>query len=202
MGKYKSTMANPLILGGVQRIVFMPWEKGEDGEWKKSETGYALDNIVADTTSITQDEPETNAIDCETRDEPIYENITLGSYQFSAESGDISKEILETVLGYTVKGTGTTLRAFAPATYAERWGEIEIQFSNKTSLVVPKLKMSASIDASSLKTGIVRGIIKGTAYSVPAVDASGSEVTDEDGNKVYTPFYASGSWIHTEDTGA
>lgn len=201
MGKFKSTMQNPMILGGVQRIVFMPWEKdAESGEWAVADEGFALDNIVADTTAISQDEAETNAIDCETRDEPIYENVTLGSYTFAAESGDISKDILEKVLGFIIKGEGSKLRAFAPSTYVERWGEIEVQFSNGTSLVIPKLKLSSNIDASSLKTGIVRGIIGGTAYSVPAVDADGAVVKDADGNTVYTPFYSSGSWIHTEET--
>lgn len=202
MGQFKSTIENPIILGGVQRIVFMPYEKDAEGEWKVADEGFALDNVVADTTTISQDEAETNQIDCETRDEPIFENVTLGSYQFSCESGDISKDILEHCLGFVVKGSGDTLRAFAPATYVERWAMVEVQFNNGSSLVLPKLKVSSNIDASSLKTGIARGIIKGTAYSVPATDASGEVVKDENQNVVYTPFYASGKWINTEKAGA
>ena len=180
----KSKIGDNLILGGVTRIVFVPWTKAEvTGVWSKGTAGFALDDVVADTTSITQDDPETNAVDCETRDEPIYENVTLGSYNFSCESGNIDKDILQNALGYKISGEGSTLKAYAPASYKELWAEIEVQFANGTSLVLPKVKLNSKIDASSLKTGIVRGIIGGTAYS--------TKVDDND-----TPFYVSGAVVN------
>lgn len=188
----KSKIGDNLILGGVTRIVFVPWVKApETNVWSKGTNGFALDDVVADTTSISQDDPETNAIDCETRDEPIYENVTLGSYNFSCESGNIDKDILQNALGYKISGEGTSLKAYAPASYKELWAEVEVQFANGTSLVLPKVKLNSKIDASSLKTGIVRGIIGGTAYS-----------TKVDGND--TPFYVSGTIVNevTEGGGA
>ena len=180
----KSKIGDNLILGGVTRIVFVPWVKTpETNVWAKGTDGFALDDVVADTTSITQDDPETNAVDCETRDEPIYENVTLGSHKFSCESGNIDKDILQHALGYKVSGEGSTLKAFAPASYKELWAEVEVQFANGTSLVLPKVKLSSNIDASSLKTGIVRGVISGTAYS-----------TNVDGND--TPLYVSGTVVN------
>ena len=180
----KSKIGDNLILGNVTRIVFVPWVKApETGVWSKGTAGFALDDVVADTTSITQDDPETNAVDCETRDEPIYENVTLGSYNFSCESGNIDKDILQNALGYKISGEGSTLKAYAPASYKELWAEVEVQFANGTSLVLPKVKLNSKIDASSLKTGIVRGIIGGTAYS-----------TKVDGND--TPFYVSGAVVN------
>ena len=188
----KSKIGDNLILGGVTRIVFVPWVKAQETNvWSKGTNGFALDDVVADTTSISQDDPETNAIDCETRDEPIYENVTLGSYNFSCESGNIDKDILQNALGYKISGEGSTLKAYAPASYKELWAEVEVQFANGTSLVLPKVKLNSKIDASSLKTGIVRGIIGGTAYS-----------TKVDGND--TPFYVSGTIVNevTEGGGA
>ena len=179
MAQIKSKVGENLILGGVKRIVFVPYVDGTKGA-----TGFALDDVVADTTSISQNEAETNAVDCETRDEPIYENVTLGSYTFNCESANIDKDILQHALGFKVSGEGSTLKAYAPATYAELWAEVEVQFQNGSSLVLPKIKQSSNIDASSLKTGIVRGIIGGTAYS-----------TVVDG--VETPFYVSGSHVNT-----
>ena len=179
MAQIKSKVGENLILGGVERIVFVPYVDGVKGA-----TGFALDDVVADTTAISQDEAETNAIDCETRDEPIYENVTLGSYNFTCESANIDKDVLEHALGFTVKGEGSTLKAYAPSSYRERWAEVEVQFQNGSSLVLPKIKLSSNIDASSLKTGIVRGIIGGTAYS-----------TVVDG--VETPFYVSGTHVNT-----
>lgn len=180
----KSKIGDNLILGGVTRIVFVPWVKTpETNVWAKGTDGFALDDVVADTTSISQDDPETNAVDCETRDEPIYENVTLGSYNFSCESGNIDKDILQNALGYKISGEGPTLKAYAPASYKELWAEVEVQFANGVSLVLPKVKLNSKIDASSLKTGIVRGVISGTAYS-----------TNVDGND--TPFYVSGAVVN------
>lgn len=191
MANIVSKIGKNLILAGVKRIIFVPWTKSaESGEWSKSETGFALDDVVADTTAISQNDPETNAVDCETRDEPIVENVTQGSYQFSCESANIDKDILQYCLGFTITGEGTSLKAYAPASYKEIWGEVEVQFENGTSMVLPKVKMNSKIDASSLKTGVVRGVISGTAYTT---------LVDED---VETPFYMSGSAVNTVSAGA
>ncbi len=144
MAQIKSKVGENLILGGVERIVFVPYVDGVKGA-----TGFALDDVVADTTAISQDEA-----------------------------------VLEHALGFTVKGEGSTLKAYAPSSYRERWAEVEVQFQNGSSLVLPKIKLSSNIDASSLKTGIVRGIVGGTAYS-----------TVVDG--VETPFYVSGTHVNT-----
>lgn len=170
-----NTDTTALKLGGVTQILFTPYADGAKGE-----TTYSLDNIVGDTTSITQEEPTTNAIECETKDEPIYENITLGKITFAAESGDIQEAILTNLLGYKKDASNGNL--YAPATYVEKWAEIEVVFGDKGSLVCPKVKMSGNIDASSLKTGMVRGILGGTCYSV--------EMTEGDSStKTMTPFY-------------
>ena len=179
MAQIKSKVGENLILGGVKRIVFVPYVDGTKGA-----TGFALDDVVADTTSISQNEADTNAVDCETRDEPIYENVTLGSYTFNCESANIDKDILQHALCFKVSGEGLSFKAYAPSSYREKWAEVEVQFQNGSSLVLPKIKLSSNIDASSLKTGIVRGIIGGTAYS-----------TVVDG--VETPFYVSGSHVNT-----
>ena len=115
MAQIKSKVGENLILGGVERIVFVPYVDGVKGS-----TGFALDDVVADTTAISQDEADTNAIDCETRDEPIYENVTLGSYNFTCESANIDKDVLEHALGFTVKGDGSTLKAYAPSSEVGR----------------------------------------------------------------------------------
>lgn len=174
-----ATDTTAIKLGGVTQILLTPYS----GETKGSTT-YSLDNIVADTTSITQEEPTTNTVDCETRDEPIFENITLGRYTFSAESGDIQDIVLTNCFGF-VKGASGSL--YAPSTYKEIWAEIEVVFGDKGSLVCPKVKMSGNIDASSLKTGMVRGVISGSCYSVSITSettGAGSTTTP-----ITSPFY-------------
>ena len=174
-----ATDTTAIKLGGVTQIILTPYTDGSKGA-----TSYSLDNIVADTTSITQEEPTTNTVDCETRDEPIFENITLGRYTFSAESGDIQDIVLTNCFGF-VKGASGSL--YAPSTYKEIWAEIEVVFGDKGSLVCPKVKMSGNIDASSLKTGMVRGVISGSCYSISiTTEASGQ---GSSGTPLTTPFY-------------
>lgn len=174
-----ATDTTAIKLGGVTQIILTPYTDGSKGS-----TSYSLDNIVADTTSITQEEPTTNTVDCETRDEPIFENITLGRYTFSAESGDIQDIVLTNCFGF-VKGASGSL--YAPSTYKEIWAEIEVVFGDKGSLVCPKVKMSGNIDASSLKTGMVRGVISGSCYSVSiTTETTGDGSTT---TPITTPFY-------------
>lgn len=172
----QSTNSTAIKLGGVTKILLTPFEEGS--ETTKGDTTYSLDNIVADTTAITQEEATTNTVDCETRDEPIFENITLGRYTFTAESGDIQDVILTNCFGFS-KGTSGSL--YAPTTYKKLWAEIEVVFGDDGSLVCPKVQLSGNIDASSLKTGMVRGVINGSCYSI--------EVTNGADSKVETPFY-------------
>lgn len=174
-----ATDTTAIKLGGVTQIILTPYTDGSKGS-----TSYSLDNIVADTTSITQEEPTTNSVECETRDEPIFENITLGRYTFSAESGDIQDIVLTNCFGF-VKGESGSL--YAPSTYKEIWAEIEVVFGDKGSLVCPKVKMSGNIDASSLKTGMVRGVISGSCYSVSiTTETTGDGSTT---TPLTTPFY-------------
>lgn len=155
-------LQEPLIFGGVTEIVLTPYnvagtELGSDD--------YILDNIVADSTTITQEENTNNPIEAETKDEPLYENITLGSYTFASNSGDIQPAILTGVFGFT-KGTDTSADVFyAPTTYKPVWVKVQVKFGDTGTLVCPKVKLSCRINASSLKTGIVQGEITGTCYA-------------------------------------
>lgn len=176
-----------LVFAGLERIIFVPWAN-TSGVWEKGTTGFCLDDVVADTTTVQQEDAETNAIECETRDEPIYENISLGSYTFTCDSANIDKDILEGCLGYTVEGEGESLLAYAPTSYKEQWAEIELQFKNGYSIVLPKVKLSSKLDASSLKTGIVKGTIAGTCYTTEFAEGKSA------------PIYISGKAVNTVGT--
>lgn len=170
-----NTDATAVKLGGVTQILLTPFADGVKGE-----TTYSLDNIIGDTTAISQEDPTTNAIECETRDEPIFENTSLGTYSFTADSGDIQEIVLVNCMGFVKDTTNGNL--YAPAKYKEIWAEIEVVFGDKGSLVCPKVKLNSKVDASSLKTGMVKGTIGGTLYS--------TEITNGDSStKTMTPFY-------------
>lgn len=156
----KPTLTGAKKLKGVKQILVTPYEEGGD---TLGATAYQLDNIVADTTSIAQDDPETTDIECETRDEPIDTVTTLGSYRFTTTSGDVQKELLTNIMGFQEDKSSKIL--YAPASYKDMYAEIRIVFSNDDALVLPKVKLNNKIVAETLKTGLVQATIAGTAFS-------------------------------------
>lgn len=171
----QTTLATAWKLKGITQILATPYTEGG----VLGTTAYSLDNIVADSTSLTQDDPETTEIDCETRDEPIDTVTTLGSFQFTTTSADVQSDFLTNFLGFTEDSTTHIL--YAPSAYKDVYAEFRLIFGDNGSLVVPKVKLNSKIEATTLKTGMVQATISGTAFSV--------EKTTDTG-KIFTPFYA------------
>lgn len=153
-----------VIAAGLRRIVFIPWAKNSStGVWEQGATGFSLDAVVGDSTSLTQEDPSTTTIDRETSDEPLYEVTTNGNYSFSCENASWDPDIIENCLGFEMNEAKT--EAYAPAAYVTRWATVELQFENGGSYVIPKLKLNSKSNLDSLKTNIARMTISGTAYS-------------------------------------
>ena len=171
----QTTLATAWKLKGITQILATPYTDGDT----LGTTAYSLDNIVADSTSLTQDDPETTEIDCETRDEPIDTVTTLGSFQFTTTSADVQPDFLTNFLGFTKDSTTNIL--YAPSAYKDVYAEFRLIFGENGSLVVPKVKLNSKIEATTLKTGMVQATISGTAFSVEK---------NTDSGKIFTPFYA------------
>lgn len=173
-------MARSIILSKVKHIYMWDWTTGDTppGEIKilssaSDSKRMELLDIVADTVAITQDDTTSESTESETRDEPIIETVTLGKYNITMDSADISFDILEKCLGFSKIGE---VAAAAPASYIKKFVAIAIGFDDQT-LLLPKILLTSRIDASTLKTGIARGTLSGSAYSAkitvgvnPAVD--------------------------------
>lgn len=181
-----NTIVGKKVFKKPTKILFTPYE----GDTLSSTT-YALDNIVADSTSITQDEAERNTVDCETRDEAIDESVTLGSYQFTCNNADWQEQLVVALLGFTKKGNILA----APSSYVETYAQIEIQFGDAKnvenyggSVVLPRVLLTSAATMESLKTNVGKMTVSGTAYSWEV----GSDM-----NTVLTPFYISSKPVTT-----
>lgn len=179
---FHSTLTGNKFFTKPTRILITPF----DGDSKGEET-YALDSVVADSTTITQDDAERNETGCETRDENLYETVTLGSYQFTCENADWQNDLVVNVLNF--KESEDKKKLFAPSSYTEKFAEIEIQFGDandlpnyKGSVVLPKVLLSSTATLESLKTSLGTMTVSGTAYSVEVEDGEG---------KALTPYYIS-----------
>lgn len=163
------------ILSGAKKIRFTLWNEADTA--LESDV-MVLDNVIADTVALTQDDPETNEIECETRDEPIYSATQLGDYTITMDSADVNGDILVKCMGFKeVDGA-----YFAPTSYVARYAQLEVEF-DKDILVMPRVLMNSKFDASTLKTGSAKGTIAGTGYSCK-VTPQGAETAIE------TPFFS------------
>lgn len=164
------------ILTGVKHIYFTPWNSSDTG--LDASGKLELTNVIADTVAITQDDNDTASIDCETRDEPIIETITLGKYQVTMDSADINYDLLEKCMGYTKSGTSYV---YAPTSYTAKYACIEVEMATD-KFVLPRVLVASKLDASSLKTGVAKGTVTGSAYSCKVTPSGGSANFD-------TPFF-------------
>lgn len=152
-------------------------------ETTKGTTTYFLDEVIRDTTTITQEDPETTAIENEFSSAPIIENIKLGSFSFSAEVADMQAELLNKLCGY-VKGTTNTDLTFAPSTYAPVYAEIALVFKTGTdsymAAIMPKVQLNSKATFDSLSSSMGRITLAGTGMNVGVSDGT---------KTVQTPFY-------------
>lgn len=152
-------------------------------ETTKGSTTYFLDEVIRDTTTITQDDPTENKIENEFGSAPILNNIQLGSYTFSAEVADMQQELLNTLCGY-IKGSTSTDLTFAPATYTPVYAEIALVFktgeNSYMAAVLPKVQLNSKATFDSLSSSMGRITLAGTGLNIGVNDGT---------KTVQTPFY-------------
>lgn len=145
-----------------KEILIAPWTTNEQGEAVAPTENSALQlaYVIADSLSITQDDPETSDVACETSDEPIYTVTTAGKYNVELNNASIDEDYLMKAMGWEKDGTNL----IAPVSYATRYVAIQISFTeNNKFLYMPKVQISPKLVFESLKTNIAYGTLSGTA---------------------------------------
>lgn len=126
------------------------------------DTTYDIVDIVGDTLSFTPDDNTINAKESEFKDDPLFENIMLGKYQFAATCIDFQNIVMTEIYGWEADGDDV----YAPTGYKDKFALIEVGFKNEDVIVVaPKVKLNSKATLANLKTGTSEGAIAGTAYS-------------------------------------
>lgn len=160
-----------LVLANAEYIHITPYVDADT----PGTTTYDVVNIVGDSLSFTADDNSVNSKESEFRDEPLFETITLGKYQFAANCIDFRSEVMEAIYGWEKDEKGNV---FAPAGYVDRYAVVEIGFRNENIVVVaPKLKLNSKATIGSLKTGTAEGSLAGTAYSKEMTVGSATKTT-------------------------
>lgn len=140
-------------------------------------TTWSCNDIIRDSTTITQEDNTENPIENELSSSPIINNIQAGNYTFATEIGDLQAELLADLLGFS---KGTSGAAYAPNGYVEKFAKIEMVFQNGdkyTAVIIPKLQLSPTITLDSMSTSIGRIALGGSAVAIEAKVGSDAAVT-------------------------
>lgn len=147
-----------LVFSNAKYVNFTPYTNEDE----IGAVTYDIASIVGDTLSFTPDDNTVNAKESEFKDDPLFESVTLGKYQFAATCIDFQNDIMKEIFGWETDTTG----AYAPVAYANKYVAIEIGFHDSEAVVVaPKVKLNSKATLASFKTGTGEGNLAGTAYS-------------------------------------
>lgn len=158
-----TTITNKVKVYNPYALYVTPWTS----ETTKGSAIYLLDEVIRDSTTITQEDPTENKIENEFSSAPIINTVTLGSYTFSAEVADMSPELLKILCGYTVD-TGSE-KAYAPSTYAPLYAEIALVFQatggKYIAAILPKVQLNSKATLDSLSSSMGRITLAGTGLN-------------------------------------
>lgn len=158
-----TTLTNKVKVYNPYALYVTPWTS----ETTKGSATYLLDEVIRDTTTITQEDPEENKIENEFSSAPIVNTVTLGSYTFSAEVADMSPELLKILCGYTTDPNNE--KAYAPSTYAPLYAEVALVFQSTggkyIAAILPKIQLNSKATLDSLSTSMGRITLAGTGLN-------------------------------------
>lgn len=143
--------------------------KTSDSDGSPTGDAFILEDIVGNSTSISQDDNETTDIDCETSDSPIVSIVKLGKWQVAAEVGDTQDKLLAGLCNFVIDETGK--KVLAPSTYKKTYVKFDIVFTNEdgttySAFVVPKLQLNSKLTIESLNSNLGRIALAGTAQNI------------------------------------
>lgn len=159
-----STGTTALKVYNPKFMLFTPYVFNEEtDQFEKGSQVYRIENIVRDTTTITQEEPEETRVDNELSADPIINNVVAGAYTFATNVGDLSSTILSTLAGFEKVNN----KVFAPAGYKEVYTEIALVFETGgkyVAAVLPKVQLNATVLIESINTSVGQVAVAGVAY--------------------------------------
>lgn len=123
-------------------------------------TGDALDYVIADTLSVSQDDPEEQTFEFETTDTPetFY---TPGKYNVDLNNAELSEDFMTKIMGW-IKTTDPA-GVVAPETYESRYVALQVKFADDLYFFIPKISIAPKLVMESVKTSLVYGTLSGTA---------------------------------------
>ncbi len=194
--KVTSLISSAVKIFNPNALYVTPFVLDSDGiTYTRGTETYKLEEVIRDTTTISQDDPEEQTIENEFGSAPINKNVTLGSYQFSAEVADMQPTLLEKLCGYQ-KGKSKTDRVYAPSKYTPVYAEIVLTFQlsdeQTVAAVLPKVQLNSKATFDSLSSSMGRFTLAGTGLNIELSDGT-------DNPNITTSFYVDTNWTAAND---
>lgn len=150
-------------------IVATLFDGTETDESAPKGDSYILEDVIENTTSISQDDNDTTDVECETSDSPIISIVKLGKWQLAAEIGDTQKELLAALCDFTDDATGK--KTLAPSTYKAKYAKIDVvqvqpNGTTMEAYVLPKVQLNSKLTIESLNSNLARIALAGTAKDI------------------------------------
>ena len=158
-----TNLANKVKVFNPYALYVTPWTS----ETSKGSTTYKLDEVIRDTTTITQEDPTENKIENEFGSAPILNNVQLGAYTFSSEVADMAPELLKALCGYTTDTANE--KAYAPSVYVPVYAEISLVFQvadgKYVAATLPKVQLNSKATLDSLSSSMGRITLAGSGLN-------------------------------------
>ena len=157
-------------------------------ESTKGSTTYQCEEIIRDSTTITQEDNTENPVENELSSVPIINNIQAGQYNVATEIADLQPALLKDLFGFEVSNDNN--KAFAPSGYVTKYAEFALVFQDAAgkliAAILPKVQLSPTVTIDSLSSSIGRIALSGTGtlMEVEYIPSGGGAKT-----KISTPFY-------------
>lgn len=187
----KKTNANQRRFQDPTAMFVTPYAYDTDMNLNLGEITYDIHDIVGDTISLTQDDPDKTEIPWEFGDDPLDTNVKAGAKNFTCQCLDFQDDILKAMFGCKTVSGATVW----PTGYEDLYVYIRVVFEN-FDLVLPYVKMDAKTTLENMRTDIARGELSGTLMSkeitiggLPTSDgqAAPSGLTPSTDNTAETP---------------
>lgn len=162
-----------LFLHKAAHLYITPWVNNA-GVLMPGENTWDVADIVADTTSIEQADPETQTKDWEFGDTPLMSSSTSGEITFAATCIDMSLAIMDKIFQWDTdaetmpsSGTSTTTYAAAPNTYKDTYATIVVTFEDQNApcVLLPKVLLSSKATVGTLRTDTGAAELSGKAMA-------------------------------------
>lgn len=156
----KKTNANQRRFQDPIAMFVTPYGYDADMNLNLGEITYDIHDIVGDTISLTQDDPDKTEIPWEFGDDPLDTNVNAGAKNFTCQCLDFQDDILKALFGCKILNGATIW----PTGYEDLYVYIRVVF-DKFDLVLPYVKMDSKTTLENMRSDIARGELSGTLMS-------------------------------------